>query len=92
MKKLTKVYETYKNGVQQELHISCEVKSKKKIDDVSYEDFKIEQVFKTEEGVYRMDVSRLFGKAGLLIPLIDDIDWEEIYEETVIEQTEMIDE
>lgn len=88
MKKLIKIYEVYKDGVQQELHVSCEVKSKSRIDDVPYEDFKIELVY---AGV-RIDVSHLMGKAGLLIPLIDDTDWHEVYQEQVIEQTEMIDE
>lgn len=78
--KLQKTYEVFRDGVQQELRVSCEVKSKKRLPDLGYEDFEVHAIY---AGV-KIEVSHLFGKAGLLIPLIDGIDWEEVYDEQVV--------
>lgn len=89
MKKLTKIFECVKQGKQQELHVSCSVKSKKRIDELGYDDFEINLYI---NGNHIGEVSRLLDKAGAFNAIIDDIDWHEVYQEQVIEQTEIVDE
>lgn len=89
MAKLIKIFECVKQGKQQELHVSCNVKNKSRIDELGYDDFDITLVV---NGSRIADISCLLSKADAFQPIIDGIDWHQLYEEQVIEQTEIIDE
>lgn len=84
--KLIKIFECLKQGKQQELHVSCDPKNKKAIDELGYEDFEVNlYVNKKHIG----EVSRLLDKAGIYNELIDEIDWHEVYAE---QNTELVNE
>lgn len=82
---LSKSFETVKHGTHQVLEISCKVKHRDDIDDLSLDDFNVKLFI---GGKQIAEISHLLDKAELLEPMIEKVDWHELWAEANQEQKE----
>ena len=77
--KLTKSFERLRNKQNQVIELSCEVSTRNDIDDIPYDEFKADLFI---NGKFVGDISPVLDNADVLVKMIDDVDWFEIYDET----------
>lgn len=78
--KLIKTFEKFRNKQHQVLEVSCDVPSHDDIDDLAYDDYRADLFI---NGKFIADISYVLDDAGLFTDLVDGIDWNELYRESL---------
>lgn len=76
--KIIKRFEKFRNNELQVIELSCEVKNRKQINDLGYDDFKADLYINHN---LITDISHVLSDAGVFTEMIDAEDWEAMYEE-----------
>lgn len=76
--KLFKTYERLTNGKLQVIELSCDVKKRSDIDELSYDDFFASLSI---DGKFIADISPVLSNTGLFTDMVDAVDWHEVYSE-----------
>lgn len=76
--KVIKRFEKFRNNQLQVIELSCEVKNRKQIDEMSYDDFKADLYINHK---LIADISHVLSNAGVFTEMVDVQDWEELFEE-----------
>lgn len=78
--KLIKTFEKFRNKQHQVIEVSCEVSSRDDINDLAYDDYRADLFI---NGKFIADISNVLDDAGLFTGMVDGIDWDEIYSESL---------
>ena len=81
--KLIKTFEKFRHNQLQVLELSCEINNEEDIDELSYDDFEANLIINRKKIA---DISYVLGAAGVLVNIVDDVDWHKEFDVQVNER------